>query len=327
MISLNSIPCISGRAIIMLCHHERFINFLPCKFGFLRLFDLYFVVATMLVFFRRFVQGNRIGFGIPTHLTPFDRVGHLLLGARGGILVDDLRRRNRRDIRIISSSSVRTTTIITTCFSILVCIVVPVVVVVELLQDSMESWIILTIFSKYLQFFFIRCSTTSRRTSLISITIIIILLIQLLLDTTSSSVFSFSVCRRGNCAVAPSGTTKSSARPPKCFAKNNSARPLKSIRFSGRAKPWPSSGYNTYSTGIFLLCIANAIWSASACFTRGSFAPCPINNGAVMASIWNNGEIFLLYSSSASTSPLQQHARKKRGGECKFYCFGANKNL
>src|SRR5215469_10896830 len=33
-----------------------------------------------------------------------------------------------------------------------------------------------------------------------------------------------------------------SAPPPKLAARKSSARALKSVRFSGRAKPWPSSG-------------------------------------------------------------------------------------
>ena len=40
---------------------------------------------------------------------------------------------------------------------------------------------------------------------------------------------------KGNDAVFPSGGTNSSARPPKCSARNSSVRPLKSMRLGGRA--------------------------------------------------------------------------------------------
>lgn len=43
-------------------------------------------------------------------------------------------------------------------------------------------------------------------------------------------------------ALEPGTACHGSARPPRCCARNSSARPKKSRLFSGRPKPWPSSG-------------------------------------------------------------------------------------
>jgi hypothetical protein len=65
-----------------------------------------------------------------------------------------------------------------------------------------------------------------------------------LVDVPCCSLFSHSTdlqsslaSSSGNRAVEPSGLVNASARPPRCLAKNSSARPLKSIRLSGRTKP------------------------------------------------------------------------------------------
>src|SRR5690606_4198200 len=54
-------------------------------------------------------------------------------------------------------------------------------------------------------------------------------------------------------------------RPPRNSARKASAMALKESQFCGRAKPWPSSGYRTYVTGICFSCMAATIWSDSAC--------------------------------------------------------------
>ncbi len=62
------------------------------------------------------------------------------------------------------------------------------------------------------------------------------------------------------------------------------------MRFSGRAKPCPSSGYSTYVTGIPFFFIASTICSDSVNFTRGSFLPCPISSGFLIRSTYVSGE-------------------------------------
>ena len=52
--------------------------------------------------------------------------------------------------------------------------------------------------------------------------------------------------------VPPTG----SARPPRQRCRKFSAAALKAILFTGRAKPWPSSGNTTYVTGMPLAFIA-----------------------------------------------------------------------
>ncbi len=53
---------------------------------------------------------------------------------------------------------------------------------------------------------------------------------------------------------------------------------------------------------MFLACIAATIWSLSACFTRGSFAPCPISSGFTIRSAWVKGERSFSQALPASVS-------------------------
>jgi hypothetical protein len=66
------------------------------------------------------------------------------------------------------------------------------------------------------------------------------------------------VLYRRNASIDSSGCA-GSARPPRFFARNASTAALKRLLFSGRAKPWPSSGKTTYVTALPFLRIAAAI--------------------------------------------------------------------
>ena len=59
-------------------------------------------------------------------------------------------------------------------------------------------------------------------------------------------------------------------------------RPYIAMLFTGRAKPWPSSGARRYSTGKPRSRSAMTICSDSAFFTRGSFAPCTTSSGVLI---------------------------------------------
>src|SRR3954451_16969317 len=99
-----------------------------------------------------------------------------------------------------------------------------------------------------------------------------------------------------------------SMRPPRHWPRNASARALKSMLFSGRAKPWPSSEYTTYVTEPLFFSIASTICSDSAWFTRGSFAPCPISSGFLIAFALNSGDAFFTSSASFGSSTLPMRA-------------------
>ena len=112
--------------------------------------------------------------------------------------------------------------------------------------------------------------------------------------------------------VSPIG----SARPPRHDPRKFSAIALKAMLFTGRAKPWPSSGNTTYVTGMFFAAIACTIWSDSRTLTRGSFAPCPIRSGRTMRSAANSGE-----RSFSSARPASVSGSPMRLWNC---CFTAS---
>src|SRR5205807_10476714 len=72
-------------------------------------------------------------------------------------------------------------------------------------------------------------------------------------------------------AVDPGTFCQGSNLPPRQECRNSSVRPSKSSWFSGRAKPWPSSGYTTKVTWPPFLRMVSTIFSACESFTRGSF--------------------------------------------------------
>ena len=90
--------------------------------------------------------------------------------------------------------------------------------------------------------------------------------------------------------------------PFNCFAKNCSIAAYMAIRFSFPANPCPSSGATMYSTCLPRSRSATTIWSASAFFTRGSFAPCTTNNGALIFFAEFNGDCFSSISLSFGSS-------------------------